>query len=383
MGLALCHSIPRDIFAYVALLLLFIGFILQIGIIARHDSATGAGYITRAGGGASEAVAYVAVHPALYGVRSVSASGSTAAISVVDRAAKLCNPSTAELSFHCARFAEAYHTVNGVTLASFISSVLAFFFGMFVSGRCSHKTSDILGRLALALAIPTALQCALLGLFYVRIVGNAKKVVLVDGGLDTTTASLVFHRGYATDLAIASTALFSAASLLLTVRWGIVVCTRMRLKRSARSNPSDAERMKSMHLVNDDWQRQMQVLRSHARSVHVEMLIREDAEEEAEAQERHHEHHAHDVPNSEDDVFGVTFRQKRAAEEAAASAVAANRKKAEAAATAQQEQYQQLLLPLTTERDYTPVSHAEPCDHSGAAKAAARPPKETHDPHEL
>ncbi|CAD2214322.1 hypothetical protein, conserved [Angomonas deanei] len=268
MGLALCHSLPRDVLIHLALLLLFAAFVLQIGFIGRHFSTSGAGYIARKGEkGKEAALAYVALHPALYSVKTVDGKV------VVDDGVKLCNPSAPVLNFHCARFGEGFHNVNGLVLASFISAVIGFVIVVFIVGRVARTTASLLYRTLMCITLPMTLQCAALGIFFARVIGNAKKEVMILNDFPADT-KLYFHLRYGPCLAITSTALFCVAFILAFIRWIVTICLRNRLKKTG--SPTDAERVKKMHLVNDDWERQKQILRSHARSVQVEKEIKDD-----------------------------------------------------------------------------------------------------------
>ncbi|KAG5488593.1 hypothetical protein JIQ42_00201 [Leishmania sp. Namibia] len=261
MVLALCHSIPRNVEVQVALLLLFVTAVLQAAAIGLHRSYDAAGYFTLRGTGSSiaQAVGCVAAHPATY-----TRNGSVLV--------KLCDPSAAMLTRSCARFAEAYHAVNGLTVSSFVTCVVAFVAGVFVVVRVSRTTVSLLCRLTCAACVPAALQCAAVGVFFARVVPHARRDTARAGGWGE--GELVFHRRAAADLMVAAAALVCAGLVLLVGRWMFVLCVRRQFEREPEHTKEGVRRLTAAHMVNDDWVRQRQILLSHARSVKVEMAVK-------------------------------------------------------------------------------------------------------------
>ncbi|KAG5464019.1 hypothetical protein LSCM1_00198 [Leishmania martiniquensis] len=257
MVLALCHSIPRDVEVQAALLLLFVTAALQAAAIGLRHSYDAAGYFTLRGSGLS--VATVAGHPAIY-----TWNGSTLV--------KLCDPSAATLTRSCARFAEAFHAVNGLTVSSFVTCVLAVVAAVFVVVRVSRTTVGLLCRLACAACVPAALQCAAVGFFFARVVPHARRDAARAGGRGE--GELVFHRRVAADLMVAAAALVSAGLVLLVARWMFVLCVRRQFESEPEHTKEGVRRLTAAHMVNDDGVRQRQILMSHARSVKVEMAVK-------------------------------------------------------------------------------------------------------------
>lgn len=232
--------------------------------MGRHRSRTAAGFFTRKG--SDVRVAYVAAHPAIYEPTSL------------DTATYLCNPSAATMTLYCARFAESFHVLNGLLLTSFIVCVLAVIAGLFVVTRVSHTTTGILGRLCVLFTPSTALQFSVTGVFYADCVSHAREDVhrrLASANAADAHLPLVFHRRYVANLLIAATALMGAGYCILLSRYLYTYLTRVRLMKE-NIRQGDVTAMMGMHFVPDDWVRQKQILRSHARSVQVEMMMKND-----------------------------------------------------------------------------------------------------------
>lgn len=268
MGLSLCHSVPRDALILVAIALFVVAFILEAIVVGRHSSTTSAGFLTDKGGADPSArIGFIAGHPATY-------AGATAAVLV-----KHCDPSASVLLYNCARFAEAYHFLNGLVLASLITCVIFVLVSLFVVVRVSRTTTQALFNLQCLAGVPAALQCAALVIFFVRVVPNAKDDFIVASFAGDRSVRLAFHRRYATNLMIAATVFVCVGWLAIVAKYFAALCTRQRLKRK-NVEKQDMAAMMKMHLVNDDWQRQKQILRTHAKSVQVEMEIRKEDEEQ-------------------------------------------------------------------------------------------------------
>lgn len=267
MGLALCHSIPRDVVVQVALLLLFVTIVLQAAAIGLHGSDDAAGFFTVKGSGSSlsAAVALVAAHPATY-----AGPGST--LSSGGARVKICDPSAAMLSNACGRFAEAFHAVNGLTVSSFVTGVVAVAMGIFVVSRVCTTTLGLLFRLGCIACVPAVLQCAAVGVFFAHVVPHARRDTARVGGW--AAGDLTFHRRPAAGLMAAATALACAALVLLFVRWIVVLCVRRQFEKRPEQTAAEVERVTAAHMVNDDWLRQQQILLSHAHSVKVEMAVK-------------------------------------------------------------------------------------------------------------
>lgn len=264
MGLALCHTVPRDVVLQIGLVLFLAALVLQAVTLNSQNRATAAGsFVSK--DGTDAVVGYIAGYPATY---SGGASPRT----------KVCNPTAPLLRFHCARFAESYHTLNGLVLASFVSTSFAFFGGGFVIARISETTLVLLDRILMLATVPVSLQCAVLGIFFVRTVPNARLDLIEALSLTAPANELAFHRGHAANLMIAATALLCAAYLLIAVRWAMSRLTRLVLLSERRTGPTpnEVKVATTLHLANDDWARQMQILRSHARSVEVEINMKEE-----------------------------------------------------------------------------------------------------------
>lgn len=269
MGLALCHSLPRDVAVQVALILLFVAFILQAAAIGLHTRKDGGGYFTVKGKSSSRSNALVllAAHPATYiPLTSVLHTGTGTT------AQKLCNPSADPLTYACARFAESFHVVNGLTLGSFITNFVVVVLGVFVVARLSHSTLGLLFRLTYTACVPTVLQCAAVGCFFARTVPHARRDAANAGRY--AYGEIKFHRRPAVNLMIAATALLCAALVILFVRWVSVICLRVHFERHKEHSQKEVKQMTEAHMVNDDWTRQKQILLSHARSVQVEMAVK-------------------------------------------------------------------------------------------------------------
>ncbi|KAK7199909.1 hypothetical protein NESM_000038800 [Novymonas esmeraldas] len=269
MGLALCHSVPRDVVVQLALLLLFVTLVLQAASIGLHGSNDAAGYFTLRGTASSraQAVVLVAAHPATYLPPGSAVAGGSATASV-----HLCNPSAETLSYSCARFAEAFHAVNGLTVSSFVACVTTVVVGVFVVARMSHTTLSLLYRLLFAACVPAALQCAAVGVFFARVVPHGRQDAARLGGWPA--GELRFHRRAAANLMVSATALVCAAAVMLFARWLSVLCMRRQFESEREHTEGDVQKLTAAHMVNDDWLRQRQILLSHARSVKVEMAVK-------------------------------------------------------------------------------------------------------------
>lgn len=265
MGLALCHGVPRDNLVLLALLFFVVAFVLEVIVIGSHNSNTAAGYFTDAKGPNPKArIGFIGCHTATY--------GKPASVYVQN-----CNPNAAMLRYHCSRFSEAFHLLNGLVLASFICCVVFVVASLFVVVRLSRTTASVLFKIHFLAGLPTALQCAVVGVFFARVVPHAREDFLVSlYASNPASAKLVFHRLYASNLMIAATALVCFGYLIIAVKHLAILCARRSLKRK-RIRQSDVESLMKMHLVNDDWERQKQILRSHAKSVQVEMEMQKES----------------------------------------------------------------------------------------------------------
>ncbi|KPA80132.1 hypothetical protein ABB37_05124 [Leptomonas pyrrhocoris] len=269
MGLALCHSLPRDVAVQVCLLLFLVALILQAAAIGLHTRNDGGGYFTLKGTSSarSNALVLLAAHPATYiPPSSVLNTGTGTA------ATKLCNPSAAVLTYSCARFAESFHVVNGLTLSSFITNAITLVLSVFVLVRLSHSTQGLLFRLMYATCGPVVLQCAAVGCFFARTVPHARRDTAAAAGYGD--GQIKFHRRPATNLMIAATALLCAGFVIVFSRWVSVICLRLHFEEHKEHTKEEVEQMTKAHMVNDDWTRQKQILLSHARSVQVEMAVK-------------------------------------------------------------------------------------------------------------
>ncbi|KPI87748.1 hypothetical protein ABL78_3157 [Leptomonas seymouri] len=269
MGLALCHSIPRDVLVQVSLLLFFVALILQAAAIGLHTRNDGGGYFTLKGtpSARSNALVLLAAHPATY-----IPPTSVIHTSTETTATKLCNPSADILTYSCARFAESFHIVNGLTLASFITNAVVLVIGLFALVRLSHSTVGLLFRLTYATCVPVVLQCAAVGCFFARTVPHARRDTAAKAGYSDNQVK--FHRGPVVNLMIAATALLCAGFVMVFVRWVLVLCLRLHFAEHKEHTKAEVKLITEAHMVNDDWTRQKQILLSHARSVHVEMAVK-------------------------------------------------------------------------------------------------------------
>jgi hypothetical protein len=269
MGLALCHSLPRDVPVQVALLLYFVASILQAASIGLHTRNDGGGYFTlkNVSSSRSNALVLLAAHPATYipPTSALHTSPGTAA-------QKLCNPSADPLTYSCARFAEAFHIVNGLTISSFITNFVVVLLGVFLLVRLSRSTLGLLFRLTYAACVPMVLQCAAAGCFFARVVPHARRDTALAAGY--SNSAIKFHRRPAANLMISATALLCAGFVVLFVRWMSVICLRVHFEGSKEHTKKEVKQMTEAHMVNDDWTRQKQILLSHARSVQVEMAVK-------------------------------------------------------------------------------------------------------------
>ncbi|KEG07089.1 putative dihydroxyacetone phosphate acyltransferase [Trypanosoma grayi] len=260
MGLALCHVLPRDIVLQGALLFLLVSCVLQGVVVGNHSSETGAGSVHAQEQTAGVAgVVYVSSHATLY-----AANGTK--VCVAGENADL-------ITVTCARFVEDFHAVSGLLLCSFIVSLMELLFSAFCLVPLSKTTSLLILAILVQLLIPTMLLSAAIGMFFSPCVYHARDVASnsVFGGAETT-----FSRGRLANVAIVAEAFLIAAFLLALFRFVMAVLFRQSVKQRDIGR-RDIGRLMQRHLVNDDWERQKMVLQSHARSVQLEMVIRDNS----------------------------------------------------------------------------------------------------------
>lgn len=254
MGLALCHRIPRNPVIYAGLLLLFCSIALQAACVALRHRKDGGGEITSADGGQ---IAVVASFPSIRGVSGCADS--------VDCSRVICGSDLSVIGIHCSRFLEGFHSTNTCAVTALVFSVLAFLFCLFFSVSLSSSAMNVLVRLVCALCFPAGFLCAALILFFVKAVPEVKSTIRENSSFSAAAvATLRYQRGSTCNIYIAATCL-GCAPLALVFLYGFYeMCCRNDSHRSS--------------LVNDDWARQREVLRSHARAVSAEIHFKAEVD---------------------------------------------------------------------------------------------------------
>lgn len=274
MGVAVCHSIPRDGVVLVSVGVIAISLILQAVVFGEHGSERGSGFFTSGkGNSVSDAVAFVGGHASIYdftySVRYQSRRGQVDSSTV----GVLCDASGDTLSNPCFRFLESFHALNGLFVSSFVVCFLCIVFCVFFVVRVSRSTLQLLVRICIAMCLPMTLYCALVGVFFTRVVPNALDAVAVARGLEENV--LVFHRHWGPNLLITSMVLSCVAFIACVVRCASVWYLRKRFLASKQHTREQVEGITRNYMINDDWVRQRQILLSHARSVEVEIAVNE------------------------------------------------------------------------------------------------------------
>nr|CCC93780.1 unnamed protein product [Trypanosoma congolense IL3000] len=262
MVFALCHVVPRNIAHQIALTFLFASCVLQLVVVASYGRESGVGTIRLHGSqGGSAGSVYISTLPKLR-----TAEGKTLCEMVKD---------SDRVYVGCARFVSSFRMVCGILVYSLILSVLAFFLGTFCVVPLCKTTMYILASEVLLASFPLMLHSAAVTVFFGRSLYYAiKSTKLILNDFSGVTS---FECNYLLYIVLVSQALLVVGFSLCLAPFVIALFFRNSVKQRAIVH-RDIGSVMDHHLVNNDWERQKTVLKSHARSVQLEIVIHEDQE---------------------------------------------------------------------------------------------------------
>lgn len=245
MALALCHILPRDNIMRFCVVLLIASFILQAVAIARRQDDGSAGTFYKDG---SNVVIFMNAEIDLrQGTPSVS----------------FCSPSTKLSSEACTHFVNKMRVSVGFIVAAFISTPIAMMVISAVIVQLSSTTTKMVIGFWVCVLFP----------FLLTLIGTCVFFVNVASKLIDDTAYTSYDRGVSTNLVVASCALHCFTFVLASVRLCICAFVRPAIKRDLIES-KNIESVMTLHMVNDDWDRQKRVWASH------QEVVKEDIDRE-------------------------------------------------------------------------------------------------------
>ncbi|EAN78053.1 hypothetical protein, conserved [Trypanosoma brucei brucei TREU927] len=264
MALHLCHLVPRDIYILVAFAFLFASCILQLIVVMSRVSGRDVGIIQPQ-------------HPGTSGYNAVHVSASF--VLYLEGGKKICemNDDGDKIFVGCARFVSSFYVVGWILLYSVVTSYLSFFFGMFCVVPFSKTTMTVFALEMSLFWVPLSLHSAAVGVFWDRLLPSAEKTVQLNMGQNT---DLMFVQSYISILMSVSQGLLTLSFFLVVFRFFVALCRRKAVKQRAVAR-GDIDRLMRCHLVNDDWERQKEVLEDYAERLMFEIDIREECKQKS------------------------------------------------------------------------------------------------------
>ncbi|KAG8346503.1 hypothetical protein ERJ75_000978500 [Trypanosoma vivax] len=260
MELALCHVIPRDIVLQLVLLLLFASCIVQLLIVSSYGGKVGLGDISLYGSSNSS------VNTVFISTRSTLYVSDESVVCHMESHAGFIHAS-------CARFVSSFRVACGLFLASFMVSIIGFIANTFFVVPLSKTTMFVLASEVILFVLPFALHSTGVIVFFHFCIYNAKKTIRAVVSSD---GDLHYRFGYLSILMVVSEVLLLIGFVISTGRYVCALVCRRSLKQRDIVR-GDIGHFMQHHLVNDDWERQKNVLKSHARSVQLEIVVHVDS----------------------------------------------------------------------------------------------------------
>lgn len=268
MALALCHVIPRDNLMRFCVVLLVAAFILQAVAIARRVRDDSAGTFSVASG---------------QDIRI----GADITITRADGVG-LCH--SAQNPISCVTYLSRMRAVVGLVLAAFISTPIAVAIIMAGIVQLSRTTQAMVIGFWVSIVFPFLATLVATGVFFNHTVDRAAASLGVP--------SSSFSRGISTNLVVASCAVHCFAFVLATIRLIIALVLRPAMKAEMIQS-KNIESVMTLHMVNDDWDRQKKVWAGHAKT--VTLALAEDGGRAPESSTRFSASPSHE-PNHEGDA---------------------------------------------------------------------------------
>jgi hypothetical protein len=163
----------------------------------------------------------------------------------------------------CTNYLSRMRAVVGLLLAAFISTPIAAAIIMAGIVQLSRTSTAMVVGFWVSIVFPFLATLISVAIFFNHTVPKAR--VALTGSEDTP-----FARGISTNLVVASCAMHCLAFVLATARLSIALLLRPaeKLKMIESKN---IENVMTLHMVNDDWERQKKVWGDHAKSVAAAM----------------------------------------------------------------------------------------------------------------
>lgn len=253
-NLALCSSFPRDVCLRIACLLLLCSLVIEAVAISAHSSHHAGGTIKING----VAQGKVAGHVAVYGP---------------DGLTKICNPASAMLTRDCARYIESFHVLNGLLLTSIIGVGVCFLYIVFVAARLGGSSLDMVQWVFVLVCVPFSVHCGAVGVFFSQTLPHAKSIIQASAG---STSSTSYNYAWPVVLMLVTLIVMGFAFVVVLGRLIFGAVFSLVFASKLTHTPAEIEMMKRLYIINDDWERQKQILRSHAKSVQVEIKMKNE-----------------------------------------------------------------------------------------------------------
>lgn len=292
MGLALCHTLPRDQLMRFSVVLMVTAFILILIMFGEHETSKLLGSFKLNGRVVAELNGYrvrfpgvplnLCPRPSAADIVSVLAqpevvarfSGNSSGVlqDIAFLSIFVANGTLPSAATDACDKYERY--TKDAAIAHITGGVLMFVCTLVIAlliVPCASTTTKMVLMFWLCILLPFALSVAGTAVFDDMARDKAEDFLRAAGAVPSGS-ELKFKFGFGFNLAIASTALLAAAFAIATFRLVHVLLLRPGNKQSVISR-KDIGGLMQLHLVNDDWVRQKKLWAMHAQQVECDIVV--------------------------------------------------------------------------------------------------------------